>query len=478
MPMQAVWAFGGRVFCFKQEPTGFFGMIELTNMLAVDSNATLIQRLLFHGQAPGLLVQAIWGLVLIFAVFIPLISVFAMLAIWAERKVAGHMQCRPGPNRVGPFGLLQSLADGVKLMLKEDLCPAEADSLLFFMAPYMAFVPVFIAFLALPFGPDFTFEPGISSGLFWILAVLAVEIMGVIMAGWSSNNKWAIYGAMREACQMVSYEIPLGISIIVAVMTAGTLNLVDLGYLQSGGIHTWLVFRNPFIFAAFVIYFIASLASNKRAPFDLPESESELVAGFHVEYSGMRWSFFFMAEYGAMFVVGAIQTALFLGGWNDPFGLIGYFHQHYKDNQIALLAVNAIASGIFLTKVALVVLVQMWLRWTLPRPRIDQVLYACVKVLLPLACAMLLGASIWPLLVPEYHKLPWVDFNPWLLSSWQNGGALGALITQSLLSLIGVAVVITTVAWIGHAWIHRGELVLRLTDPEPIGGEEAVAAKP
>src|SRR4029078_5643997 len=152
------------------------------------------------------------------------------------------------------------------------------------LAPSLASAPVFAAFLALPFGPNLTFEPKLNSGVFWVLAILSVEVTGVILAGWASNNKWAVYGAMREACQMVSYEIPLGISVIVGVMAAGSLNLVELGYQQGGGIHTWLIYRNPFAFAAFFVYFVASLASNKRAPFDLPESESELVAGFHVEY--------------------------------------------------------------------------------------------------------------------------------------------------------------------------------------------------
>src|SRR5206468_102942 len=211
-------------------------------------------------------------------------------------------------------------------------------------------------------------------GVFWILAILSVEVMGVILAGWASNNKWSVYGAMREACQMVSYEIPLGISIIIGIMTAGTLNMVALGHLQGGGIHTWLVFRNPFTLLAFFVYFVASLASNKRAPFDLPESESELVAGFHTEYSGLRFSFFFFAEYAAMFVVGGIQAALFLGGWNDPFGLIGWMRYHYRPgaadySSTMLILANLLGVGMFVTKALAIVFVQMWIRWTLPRPR-------------------------------------------------------------------------------------------------------------
>jgi NADH-quinone oxidoreductase subunit H len=381
------------------------------------------------------------------------------------------MQSRLGPNRVGPIGLLQSLADGIKLLTKEDLVPREADWLLFKIAPYIAFAPVFAAWLALPFGPDMTFEPRLSVGLFWILAVLAVEIMGVILAGWASNNKWSVYGAMREACQMVSYEIPLGISIIVGVMAAGTLNMVDMGHLQAGGIHTWLIFRNPFAFAAFFVYFIASLASNKRAPFDLPESESELVAGFHTEYSGLRWAFFFFAEYGAMFVVGGIQAALFLGGWNDPFGLIGYFREQFirNHNDVGLIIVNVIGVGMFVTKAILIVFVQMWLRWTLPRPRIDQVLYACVKVLLPLSCVLLLGAALWQLLVPEQPGIPWRGgFKPWSFTSWRDAHAVSALVTQTILTLIGVALFTAIVLWVLYCAATGRNLKQRLTDPAPI----------
>ena len=445
-------------------PWGFRGV----QIRQVDT-PTLMQRVLFHGE-PGSMAGLLWNVALILLVFLPFMSVFAMLAIWGERRVAGRMQCRPGPNRVGPFGLFQSVADGIKLILKEDLIPANADAVLFRLAPYLAFAPVFAAFMALPFAQDFTDEPRVSSGLFWILAILSVEIMGVILAGWASNNKWSIYGAMREACQMVSYEIPLGISIIVAVMAAGTLNMVELGKIQSGGIHTWLICRNPFVFLAFFVYFIASLASNKRAPFDLPESESELVAGFHTEYSGLRFSMFFFAEYAAMFVVGAIQVATFLGGWNDPFGLIGYYHAKWSKEQfdMGLIALNCIGSAIFVLKACGIVLVQMWLRWTLPRPRIDQVLYTCVKVLLPIACILLLGGAIWPLIVPDTVGMPWATYNPWSVADWQKAGATGALITQGLLAILVIAIKGSLIGWVAYAWFTRKTVRPRLSEAEPI----------
>src|SRR5688500_15417567 len=205
-----------------------------------DAPPTLFQQLVF-GETPSLLVTILYSFILVATVFLGGVSLIAMFSIWWERKVAGHIQSRLGPNRVGPIGLLQSLADGAKLILKEDLIPKSADKLLFRLAPYLAFAPAFAAFLALPFGPDMTFEPRLNVGVFWILAILSVEVMGVILAGWASNNKWSVYGAMREACQMVSYEIPLGISIIVGVMAAGTLNMVALSHLQGGGLHTWLI---------------------------------------------------------------------------------------------------------------------------------------------------------------------------------------------------------------------------------------------
>jgi NADH-quinone oxidoreductase subunit H len=445
-----------------------------TVLSTIPSPPPLVQGLLFDqlGLEVNLLNTIIYDVIVAAVVYLGLLSVIAMFCIWWERKVAGHMQSRLGPNRVGPIGILQSLADGLKLLTKEDLIPESADALLFRLAPYLAFAPAFAVFLALPFGPDLVFDPRFNAGVFWILAMLSVEVMGVILAGWASNNKWSVYGGMREACQMVSYEIPLGISIIVGVMTAGTLNMVALGHLQGGGLHTWLAFRNPFALLALIVYFIASLASNKRAPFDLPESESELVAGFHTEYSGLRWSFFFFAEYGAMFVVGGIQAALFLGGWNDPFGVLGYLYNHYgaADNSSAgaLIIINLIGASIFCLKALGIIFAQMWLRWTLPRPRIDQVLYACVKVLLPLACVLLLGAALWQWLVPERPGIPWRDYNPFDAAGWFHAGYGAALVAQIVLMLIGLAAFISVVAWVLYAAASGRNLKQRLTDPEPI----------
>jgi NADH-quinone oxidoreductase subunit H len=441
---------------------------------------TLFQRLVFGGR-PGLAVEAGYSFLIVATVFGAFMaSAIAMFCIWWERKVSARIQSRHGPNRVGPVGMFQSPADGLKLVLKEDLIPGDADRILFRLAPYLAFAPVFAAFLVLPFGPDLTFEPRLAVGLFWILAVLSIEVIGIIMAGWASNNKWAVYGAMREACQMVSYEIPLGLSILIGVMTAGTLNLVHLGFLQQGGLHTWLIFRNPFALLAFFVFFVASLASNKRAPFDLPESESELVAGYHTEYSGIRFSFFFLAEYCAMFVVAGIQVALFLGGWNDPFGLIGRYYESARaaDNDVQMAVLNVIGAGMFAGKVLVIIFVQMWIRWTLPRPRIDQVLYACIKVLLPFSCALLLGAALWQLLIPEMPGVPWVDYNPWHLGSWVNSGTTGGLITQSALALIGLGAFGLTMGWIGYAFLTGGGITKRLTDPAPIDADNGPAVAP
>ncbi|MFQ5591672.1 MAG: NADH-quinone oxidoreductase subunit NuoH [Phycisphaerae bacterium] len=350
----------------------------------------------------GVLQYALWPLqfgllrdVLALIAIVTFFNLFPAYAIWWERKVAGRIQSRLGPMRVGGWhGWAQSPADGIKLVLKEDLIPQVADAPLFRLAPYLVIMPVVAAFLALPFGAAYVFRD-LDIALLFILAMLGVEVIGVIVAGWASNNKWSVYGAMREACQMVSYEIPMGMALLVPIVCAGSLNLRVIGEAQSDGWFSWLAFNNPFCFAAFVAYFMASLASCKRAPFDLPESESELVAGFLTEYSGFRWALFFFAEYAAMFVVAGLAVILFLGAWNSP--LPASWGSSWGDGLAAQGLRGVLLGGPvwFITKAVFIVYVQMWLRWTLPRIRIDQVLYACVQVLLPLTMLFLLGTVLW-----------------------------------------------------------------------------------
>jgi NADH-quinone oxidoreductase subunit H len=311
------------------------------------------------------------------------VSLISMIGIYGERKIAGRIQSRLGPMRTGGWhGWAQSLADGLKFVQKEDLIPAAADGILFRLAPYIALVSAFTAFAAIPFGATWVFRR-MDVSLLFVLAMLGLEVLAVILAGWASNNKWSLYGAMREACQLVSYEIPMGLSLLIPVMIVGSVDLTKIGESQAGGWFHWLMFQNPFVFVAFFTYYTASLASCKRAPFDLPEGESELVAGFHTEYSGFRFVMFFFAEYAAMFMVSGLAAILFLGGWNSPFG-------------------DRLTGGPlwFLIKSGFLVFVQMWIRWTLPRIRIDQVMHACVKYLLPLTMLLFLGNSFWMLLNP------------------------------------------------------------------------------
>ncbi|MBN1347557.1 MAG: NADH-quinone oxidoreductase subunit NuoH [Phycisphaerae bacterium] len=339
--------------------------------------------------------------------FMIFVSIVAIYCIWWERKVSGHIQSRLGPMRTGMWhGWAQSPADGLKLLGKEDLIPDGADRPLFRLAPYLALAPVFAAFMALPFGTWWVFRD-FDVGLLFILAMVGIEVVAVILAGWASNNKWSVFGAMREACQMVSYEIPMGMSLLIPVMTAGTMQLTKLGEMQSHGWFSWLAFANPFCFVSMFTYFVASLASLKRAPFDLPEGESELVAGFMTEYSGFRWCVFFFAEYTSMFVVAGLMTILFLGAWNSP--LPSSWGVWFGDGLIGSAIRGVLFSGPlwFVGKCVWMIYVQMWLRWTLPRIRIDQVMYACVQVLLPLTMVLLLGNALWELYnVPAY---PWFE---------------------------------------------------------------------
>lgn len=334
----------------------------------------------------------------------------AIFAVWMERKVSGRIQDRLGPTRVGKFGWLQGLADGIKLISKEDTMPALADTMLFKIGPYIVLTASFLAFMALPFGNHFV-PVDMNIGLFFILAVLSVEVFGVILIGYGSGSKWSLFGGMREAAQMVSYEIPMAISILVPVIVAGSMNLSVVSGKQYL-FWDWLIFRDPFTFCAFWLYFTCAIASCKRAPFDLAEAESELVAGFHTEYSGFRWLTIFMAEYGSMFAVSGLASIMFLGGWN-----IGFFPDDltrilggYQDGAPVFLSFgfivgNIINVAVFLFKGWFLVFVMMWIRWSLPRLRIDQVMMSCLKYILPLSCILMLGVCFWRLLMVEFVQL-------------------------------------------------------------------------
>ncbi len=323
----------------------------------------------------------------------------AGLFIWAERKISGRIQDRLGPTRVGgKFGWLQSLADGIKLIQKEDLVPKEADGLMFRLAPYIVVVASFVGYIALPFSDGWA-AMTLDVGLFLTLAVLSMEVLGVILAGYSSGSKWALFGAMREGAQMVSYEIPMAIGALCPIVTAGTLNLNEVALLQSGGAWNWNIVH-PFNFFAFFVYFTCATASCKRAPFDLAEAESELVAGFLTEYSGFRWSLFFLAEYASMFLVSALAVVLFLGGWDDGLGIITGIKKAAPDGIGNFLA-NVIGLSVFLVKSSVLVCVQIWVRWTLPRLRIDQVMTTCLKYLIPISCFLFAGTVAYPLVLAK-----------------------------------------------------------------------------
>ncbi|MFV1965559.1 MAG: NADH-quinone oxidoreductase subunit NuoH [Pirellulaceae bacterium] len=336
------------------------------------------------------------------ALVLAVVATCAGAFIWMERKVAGRIQDRLGPTRVGGrFGWLQSLADGIKLLCKEDLAPANADVLLFRLAPYISFGAVFSAFLALPMADGWVAR-NINSAAFFILAVLGLEVFGVILAGYSSGSKWSLFGAMREAAQVVSYEVPLGLCVVVPVFLCGTMNLVAMSNMQRGLFTNWLVFHDPFTFAIFWVYFTCAVASVNRAPFDLAEAESELVAGFHTEYSGMRWSMFFMAEYGSMLLVAALASILFFGGWHGPIPVLDWIGWSYTEAEIAAgtfritgFLANLAGFTNLLIKATLGVTAMVWVRWTLPRLRIDQVITTCLKYCVPLAAICFVGALGW-----------------------------------------------------------------------------------
>ncbi|WP_345213586.1 NADH-quinone oxidoreductase subunit NuoH [Mucilaginibacter gynuensis] len=335
-------------------------------------------------------------------------ALFALFGVYAERKVSAFIQDRLGPTETGKFGSLQTFADILKMLQKEMIIPAAADKWLFLLAPVIIFVAVYMGFAALPWGPGLV-PSRINIGLYYIFAIISIETLGILMAGWGSNNKYSLLGAMRSAAQIISYEIPAGFALISAVMIAQTLDLQEVATQQgiysaekikflgicdvttTGGVLSWNIFRAPHLIIAFVIYFIASLAEANRAPFDIPEAESELVSGFHTEYTGLSFAFVFLAEYSMMFLVSMVGVILFLGAWNTPFPNMGPVH-------LADWTTNA-AWGIFwiVIKTLSLVGVQMWIRWTLPRLRVDQLMNLCWRILTPLSFACMLISGVWRL---------------------------------------------------------------------------------
>jgi len=341
-----------------------------------------LQSVPFFSNIPSailnLLVMVVGG-----AVIATVLAVNALILVYLERKVSAWMQDRLGPMEVGPQGLLQTLADAIKLLQKEDIVPAAADKTLHLMAPLLAFAAPCAAFAAFAYSRNWVFAD-FNIGVFFVAAITSLTVIAILLAGWASNNKWSLLGGMRAAAQIVSYEIPAALAILVVVMQVGSLSFQDISLAQDGGIHRWLIWHYfPFNLIAFGVLFVATLAECNRTPFDLPEAESELVAGFHTEYSGFKWSIFMLTEYAEMLIVSILIATLFLGSWTSP--IPGFL--------------NGGVWGVLwlLGKAFSLVLVQMWLRWTLPRLRVDQLMYVSWKVLTPFAFVCIFAVGLWML---------------------------------------------------------------------------------
>lgn len=341
------------------------------SQLAFFSPVNFVDQVLLKFLNADTVNYVVWPLIQI-SIVVLVVTFWVAYATYLERKISAFMQARLGPMRVGPWGLLQPIADGLKLLTKEDFIPEKADRWIFFFAPYIAVVAAFIVFSVIPFGPDWAVITDVNIGLLFVIAVSSVGVLALILAGWSSNSKYALLGGLRSSAQMVSYEVSMGLALIGGLMFARTLSLSGIVVAQASD-SIWFIVYQPL---GFLIFLISGIAENNRAPFDLPEAESELVAGFHTEYSGFRWSLFFMAEYAAMVVVSAIATTLYLGGWYFPFV--------YQLEVAGWHNIYVIACAlVFVTKLALILYLYFWLRWTLPRFRYDQLMDIGWKWLIP-----------------------------------------------------------------------------------------------
>ncbi|GGF96105.1 NADH-quinone oxidoreductase subunit NuoH [Cysteiniphilum litorale] len=336
-----------------------------------------------------MILDIIWIVLKVLLIVIPLILVVAYYT-YAERKVIGYMQDRIGPNRVGSFGLLQPIVDAVKLLLKEIIIPAKSNRYLFFIAPMLAFAPAYTAWAVVPFGKGIVLAD-INAGVLYILAMTSIAVYGVIIAGWASNSKYAMFGALRAAAQVVSYELAMGFAIIGVLIAAGSLNLSMIVETQQGGIWHWYFIP---LFPLFVIYFISGVAETGRAPFDVIEGESEIIAGHHVEYSGARFALFFLAEYANMILISLLTAVFFLGGWISPFENIPVLDQFFSfvPGMIWLF----LKTGIFM-------FMYLWIRATFPRYRYDQLMRLGWKIFIPVTL-------VWVIVVAFMVKL---GLGPW-----------------------------------------------------------------
>jgi NADH-quinone oxidoreductase subunit H len=332
------------------------------------------------GMDWGAIQTVVWTLIKIMALVVPLMLGVAYLT-YAERKIIGWMQVRIGPNRVGFQGLLQPIADAVKLLMKEIIIPSGASRGLFILGPILAIAPALAAWAVIPF-TDSLVLADINAGLLYVMAITSMGVYGVIIAGWASNSKYAFLGAMRSAAQIVSYEIAMGFALVGVLMAAQSLNLTDIVQGQSGGAHQWYIWP---LFPLFIVYLIAGVAETNRAPFDVAEGESEIVAGFHVEYSGMAFAVFFLAEYANMILVAALCTLMFLGGWLSPVGFL--------------------PDGIvwWLLKTGFVLFLFLWFRATFPRYRYDQIMRLGWKVFIPITI-------VWIVVVGGMMQTPYGHF--------------------------------------------------------------------
>ena len=403
-------------------------------MLAYFAPPNFIDSLLLKFFEPETVNYVVWPFIQIGAV-VTAIAVYALYATYAERKISAFMQARLGPMRVGKWGLLQPLADAIKLLTKEDLAPDKADLYTFKFAPFIAVAAAFIVFAVIPFAPDWGVITDVNIGLLFVLSISSVGVLALILAGWASNSKYALIGGLRSSAQMISYEVAMGLAIVGALMFSRTLSLSGfVGAQQADAV--WYVMYQPL---GFLIFLVSGIAENNRAPFDLPEAESELVAGFHTEYSGMRWSLFFMAEYAAMVVVSAVATTLYLGGWYFPF-----VYRLTEANGYHTLYV-IISLFVFIAKLTILLYLYFWLRWTLPRFRYDQLMDIGWKWLIPTALINIVLTAIAVFTVQalnDWNGLRTIDSTAQGLNLTATGkgimvgfGVVGVFISAGLLSI-------------------------------------------